>query len=82
MCSSDLQTHADMRTAVELRQRACVHIAAGWQIEQDQSFEVAESFYLEAEALLAEANVRLLAVDRVLGEIDVALGQHATSPTA
>ena len=76
------QMHADMRTAVELRQRACVHIAAGWQIEQDQSFEVAESFYLEAEALLAEANVRLLAVDRVLGEIDVALGQHATSPTA
>lgn len=76
------QMHADMRIAVELRQRACAHLAAGWQVEQEQSFEAAAPLYLEAEALLAEANVRLLAVNRVLEEIDVALGQHATSPTA
>ena len=76
------QMHADMRTAVELRLRACARIAAGWQIEQEQSFGAAQPFYLEAEALLAEANARLLAVDQVLGDIDVALGQHAASPTA
>lgn len=76
------QMHADMRAAVELRQRACAHIVSGWQVEQEQSFEAAEPFYVEAETLLAEANIRLLAVDQVLGEIDVALGRHAASPTA
>ena len=65
--------HADMRTAVDLRLRACQRIAVGWQIERKASFEAAQSTYLEAEALLSEARARLVAVNAVLNEVDVAL---------
>ena len=65
--------HADMRTAVDLRMRACQRIAVGWQIEREASFEAAQSTYLEAEALLSEARARLVAVNAVLNEVDVAL---------
>ena len=65
--------HADMRTAVDLRLRACKRIVVGWQIEREASFEVAQSTYLEAEALLSEARARLVAVNAVLSEVDVAL---------
>ena len=65
--------HADMRTAVGLRLRACQRIAVGWQIEREASFEAAQSIYLEAEALLSEARARLVAVNAVLSEVDVAL---------
>ena len=75
--------HADMRTAVDLRLRACQRIAAGWQIEREASFEAAQSAYLEAEALLSEARMLLVAVGAVLSEVDVALDSvGARSPTA
>ena len=65
--------HADMRTAVDLRLRACKRIVVGWQIEREASFEVAQSTYLEAEDLLSEARARLVAVNAILSEVDVAL---------
>ena len=65
--------HADMRTAVDLRLRACQRIADGWQIEREDSFEAARSAYLEAEALLSQARAILVAVNAVLSEVDVAL---------
>lgn len=65
--------HADMRTAVDLRLRACQRIADGWQIEREASFEAAQSAYLEAEALLSQARAILVAVNAVLSEVDVAL---------
>ena len=65
--------HTDMRTAVDLRLRACQRIADGWQIEREASFEAARSAYLEAEALLSQARAILVAVNAVLSEVDVAL---------
>ena len=65
--------HADMRTAVDLRLRACQRITDGWQIEREASFEAARSAYLEAETLLSQARAILVAVNTVLSEVDVAL---------
>ncbi len=77
-----LNVHADMRAAVERRREACAKIAAGWQVEQEQSFAVAAPIYEEAEVLLAQANELLAAVDEVLVQVDVALGgERENSPT-
>lgn len=65
--------HANMRTAVDLRLRACQRIAVGWRIEREASFEAAQRTYLEAEALLSEARAKLVAVNAVLSEVDLAL---------
>jgi len=75
-------THADMRAAVELRRAACEKIAAGWQVEQEQSFAQAEPIYEEAETLLSQAREKLALVDEVLGKVDVALGvEQEGNPT-
>ncbi|MFT5085785.1 MAG: hypothetical protein ACI906_002490 [Candidatus Latescibacterota bacterium] len=75
-------THADMRAAIELRREACEKIAAGWQVEQEQSFELAEPIYEAAEMLLSQAREKLALVDEVLGKVDVALGvEQESNPT-